>query len=498
MKKANNTFYSITVMVLMILCSAGSCSESNAGQGGNVVRNGGFELLQANLLPDGWEIIPAYKKNGTAIADKEVINRGQHSIKIMPGKKNTSEAFGVFQMLNASELKGKEITIKGFIRTKNISDTVAILLNTDKENWFVLPKNTGNKFVSFNKNFSISNSISKVGLLLLVSGTTGSVWFDDISVEVTHKVSKQIDTQSPATGIVEEYVDKINTPGWQDSVYISGDGQELYLAYLPFVQKDFMDLYFGRVSEKQIKERGPFRPGSHGKMNFETYKAVRKKNGSWGTPVNLNINSTYSLYSAKLSHDGTELYYAIRDYKGNYGADDIYVSNKLSDGNWSKPKNLGPNINTMFREDTPCLTADGKTMYFGHNKHEMLGWEIMVSYRENGKWSKAKRFEEPINQKNPKTTANYQPFITSDGEEFYFTRIQQLYMSSKQSDGKWGKPVKVFPKLPVSAHASVTDDNKYLFFLSTKDKKSLKREHWTIWFSERKEDGSWGKPKIVD
>jgi len=128
----------------------------------------------------------------------------------------------------------------------------------------------------------------------------------------------------------------------------------------------------------------------------------------------------------------------------------------------------------------------------------MLGWEIMVSHKTDDQWSKATRLGEPINQAKPETTANYQPFITADGKEFYFTRIQQLYMSRKQSDGSWGKPVSVFPKLPVSAHASVTDDGKYLYILAAKDKESLKREHWTIWYSERNKDGSWGEPKLVD
>jgi len=291
---------------------------------------------------------------------------------------------------------------------------------------------------------------------------------------------------------------KINTAGWQDSVFISPDGTELYFAYLPYVQKDFMDIYFGKISKKDVKIRGPIRPGSHGKMNFETYKSVKTKDDTWGEPINLNINSTYSLYAAKLSYDGSELYFTIRDYHRNYGADDIYVSKKLPDGNWGPPENLGPNINTRFREDTPCLSANGKTLYFARNRRETLGWEIMVSKRVSGQWTRAKKLGPPINEPNPKTTANHQPFITVDGKEFYFTRIQQLYKSKRQPGGTWSKPVKVFPYLAVSGHASVTADGRHLYFLTAKDKESLKRHHWTIWYSERQEDGSWGKPKLVD
>lgn len=496
MKRMNHRLWCLAVVVFMTSCVPES--DSDVSRGANVVRNGGFEQVEAGALPNGWQIVPAYKAKGNAAADETTRHGGQYSLKLTPNSKNSSAAYGVFQMLDAAGLKGKEITISGFVRVEGVSSTPGILLDTGKENWLILPQNTGRKFVSFNKAFSISKSISKAGLLLLVSGTTGNVWFDDVTVGTGEESSAQEDVQIPAAETDNRYVDKINTPGWQDSVYISPDGRELYFAYLPYVQKDFLDLYFGRISEKDVKERGPFRPGSHGKMNFETYKTVRKSGGSWGRPINLNINSTYSLYSVKLSHDGKELYYAIRDYKGNYGGDDIYVSRKLADGKWSKAENMGPNINTKYREDTPCLSADGKTLYFARNKQEMLGWEIMVSHRVNGKWTKAERMGKPINQSRPEKTANYQPFITADGKEFYFTRIQQLYFSRMQSDGSWAEPVKVLPKLPVSGHASVTDDGKYLYFLTAKDKKSLKREHWTIWYSERNKDGSWGEPKVVD
>ena len=122
----------------------------------------------------------------------------------------------------------------------------------------------------------------------------------------------------------------------------------------------------------------------------------------------------------------------------------------------------------------------------------------MVSHRVNGGWTKAEKIGLPINETNPEKTANYQPFITADGKEFYFTRVTHIYKSEKQPNGIWGKPVKVFPQLPVSGHASVTADGRYIYFLTTKDKESLKREHWTIWYAERQKDGRWGGPKPVD
>ncbi|MHA2282357.1 MAG: hypothetical protein ACXAC5_16055 [Promethearchaeota archaeon] len=464
----------------------------------NLIKNGSFEKTEKAGDIQDWKIVPAYKGKGEAVLEKKDAYAGNYSLKLTPNKKNKSGAFGVYQMLEYNTMKGKEITISGFVRVDGKVKNAAILFGTDKQNWIPLPKNTKKKFVPFNKTLKISQSIPKAALLLLISGKKGSVWFDDLSLKKTTNVSLKREPFTTRKEIDKLYVDRINTPGWQDSVYIRPDGKELYFAYLPYVQKDFFDLFFGRITEKDIKQRGPIRPGSHGMMNFETYVARRNKDGTWSRPINLNINSTYSIYSAKLSHDGKELYYAIRNFEENYGADDIYVSKKLSDGNWGPPKNLGPNINTEYREDTPCLTADGKTMYFGRNKREMFGWKIMVSKKVNGKWSKAKKMEKPINQGKLKKTANYQPFITADGNEFYFTRIQQLYVSKKKPDGSWGKPKKVFPNLAVSGHASVTDDGRFLYLLTAKDKNSLKRGHFTIWYSERQKNGAWGEPKPVD
>ena len=113
-------------------------------------------------------------------------------------------------------------------------------------------------------------------------------------------------------------------------------------------------------------------------------------------------------------------------------------------------------------------------------------------------WSQPKRVSPPINESNPTKTANYQPFITFDGKEFYFTRVQQLMLSNRRPAGGWGEPRRVFPQFPACGHASVTADGRHLYFLAAKDKASLKRQHWTIWHATRQRDGTWDEPQLVD
>lgn len=500
MKKVNYKFWTALIMISILLYSHQGYAQ---GTGENILVNGGFEENGEHGLPGGWQIMPNHGGRGKAVMDDRKVHSGNFSLKLEPNRKNTPEGFGVFMKLNPEAVKGREVTISGYARLDGMGRNPAgILFKTDRANWLIIPQAVQNEFFFFSKTFTIADSIPEAFLFFIAGGTKGSAWLDDLSLSITRRGSP-----SKNTKIMEplnlkfssdKYVNRINTPGWQDSAFISPDGKELYFAYMPYTRKDHMDILVGRISEKDVKIKGPIRPGSYNTMNFETYKAEKNKNGTWGKPVNINIKGTYSFYAAKVSFDGTELYYVIRDYPGSYGSGDIFVSKKLSDGNWSPPEDLGPNINTESNEETPCISADGNTLYFARNKGDALGFEIMVSRRVNNKWTIAEKMPYPINEPRPEKTANHQPFITADGKEFYFTRIQQLYKSTKRTDGRWGKPVKVFPNLPLSGHASVTADGKYLYFLTATDKESLKRENWSIWYSERKNNGNWSDPRSVD
>jgi hypothetical protein len=292
-------------------------------------------------------------------------------------------------------------------------------------------------------------------------------------------------------------IGQINTLGWLDSAFISPDGEELYFSYMMYAMNDYLAIVAGEKTEEEIELKGPARPGNHGTLYLETYRASKNADGTWGIPINLNVNGAYSLFSAKTSFDGTKLYYASDSLPGNLGAIDIYYSSKLPDGNWSPPTHLGASINTPYNEDQPCLTPDGDTMYFARNELGYgLGWEIMRSFKVNGAWTLAEKLGPPINEPNPGESANHQPFITADGNEMYFTRGYQIYKSVLQPDYTWGEPVRIFER--VSGHASVTADGSELYFISYADQEALERGNITAWFSTRQPDGSWGDPEPVD
>jgi len=85
-----------------------------------------------------------------------------------------------------------------------------------------------------------------------------------------------------------------------------------------------------------------------------------------------NINSKSNETHAAFSHDGQRLYF-VSDIKEGFGGKDIYFSNKLPDGTWGYPQNLGSLINTEFDEEGVYVHPDGQKLYFSSKGHRNMG-----------------------------------------------------------------------------------------------------------------------------
>ena len=93
----------------------------------------------------------------------------------------------------------------------------------------------------------------------------------------------------------------------------------------------------------------------------DIYRAVLQKDGSYtveniGPPVNTGAGE----YEAFVTEDERLLLLAATKRTDSLGDYDLYVSRKQSNGKWSEPVNLGPEINSPARELSPKLTPDGK------------------------------------------------------------------------------------------------------------------------------------------
>jgi len=102
----------------------------------------------------------------------------------------------------------------------------------------------------------------------------------------------------------------------------------------------------------------------------------------------------------------------------NFGSYDLYISYNTPNG-WSDPINLGEPINTGYWESAPCLSPDKKALYFASNRPNGFGGsDIYVCYRdEKGRWSKPINLGEQINTMGDETA----PYIHADNQTLYFT-----------------------------------------------------------------------------
>uniref|UniRef100_UPI00404AD6A8 OmpA family protein n=1 Tax=Fulvivirga sp. TaxID=1931237 RepID=UPI00404AD6A8 len=95
------------------------------------------------------------------------------------------------------------------------------------------------------------------------------------------------------------------------------------------------------------------------------------KAANWKKPTLIDIVSKeYSAGHPTVTRDGKRMYYA-SNIPGGYGEADLYYS-EFNYGKWSKPVNLGSEINTNGNELFPFISDEG-TLYFASDGHQGLG-----------------------------------------------------------------------------------------------------------------------------
>jgi outer membrane protein OmpA-like peptidoglycan-associated protein len=181
-------------------------------------------------------------------------------------------------------------------------------------------------------------------------------------------------------------------------------------------------------------------------LPFEDLYFSRNKGGEWSPLQNMgeDINSSGHDASSGLSPNGKTLFV----FKGQMkGGGDIYVSN-LTDGQWTKPKALGKNINSPAHESAAALSYDGNLLYFVSDREGGIGGkDIYVS-----SWDARKNEWGPAENLGPTVNSRYDEdgvFIHPDGKTLYFSSKGHNTMGgndifySEYIDGKWNKPVNI-------------------------------------------------------
>lgn len=134
------------------------------------------------------------------------------------------------------------------------------------------------------------------------------------------------------------------------------------------------------------------------------------------------INSQFVETSACFSNDTSQIYFS-SNRPGGYGGKDIYRIKKLPNGRWALPFNLGPNINTLYDEDSPYLHPDNVTLYYSSKGHNTIGeYDVFKSVYnpETNQFSNAENLGYPINN-----VGNDIFFVLSvDGQRAYYSSLK--------------------------------------------------------------------------
>jgi OmpA-OmpF porin, OOP family len=181
------------------------------------------------------------------------------------------------------------------------------------------------------------------------------------------------------------------------------------------------------------------------------FKISDQNNGIWTAPVTIpGINSALNklVYTGApcISHDGNFIFYA-SSKSGGVGSSDIYYMEKISTG-WTAPKNLAKPVNSVAYENDPCLSPDGKFLYFTRSEAkkgpsgQMCGKIFMVEKTGKDSWKEPVALPSPINM-----GCEAGPKILADNKTLIFASIRtggkggyDIYKSQLNKDGSWTAP----------------------------------------------------------
>ena len=89
------------------------------------------------------------------------------------------------------------------------------------------------------------------------------------------------------------------------------------------------------------------------------------------THISMNNQQVGRPADPGIAPDESFMVFTAINLPGGYGHRDIYLTLRLPDGTWSKPRNLGPRINSAYIEQSPRISPDKKYLFFTRSD----GWD---------------------------------------------------------------------------------------------------------------------------
>ncbi len=174
------------------------------------------------------------------------------------------------------------------------------------------------------------------------------------------------------------------------------------------------------------------------------YESVKNEKGNWSEPRPLPFNSPeYSCGHATLNKEGNVMFFA-SDMPGGLGKSDIYVSYRDENGQWSTPRNLGPDVNSEGDEKFPFYDDDGDFLFISSDGLPGLGGLDLFVLKVNEDFT---QFSLPVNLGKP---------INSRFDDFaiiYKYFFENGFFSSNRTGGIGDDDIYGFKNLKVQGKA---------------------------------------------
>lgn len=141
-----------------------------------------------------------------------------------------------------------------------------------------------------------------------------------------------------------------------------------------------------------VKKFGNYnKPGNNAGIFF-----ANNVNDKWTNIRPFEYNSSeYNVMHPSVSEDGKDMYFA-SDMTGGFGGFDIYVTH-FKNNKWTKPINLGSNINSDYDEAFPFIHSSGRLFFASKGWNSKGGFDIFYSQEIQDKWIKPQNMKEPVN-----------------------------------------------------------------------------------------------------
>lgn len=166
--------------------------------------------------------------------------------------------------------------------------------------------------------------------------------------------------------------------------------------------------------------------------------------GAWSAPSPWAGNSNQNEGAHVISADGKTIVFTACGREGGFGGCDLYSSD-FRQGRWTRPKNMGQVINSRAWESQPSLNANGRILYFVSDRPGgMGGYDIWMSFKGPAGWTPPVNAGPNINTEKDELS----PCLHADGLSLYFRSegwpgfgSQDLFVSRKSREGSWEQPL---------------------------------------------------------